>query len=134
MPRFWGPRSKAVYDTLDPRLQSICNQILQEYADISLICGHRNQVDQDKAFADGKSQKKWPDGNHNKSPSLAVDLQPHPVPEQETKLRVALGYIAGVAIVLAKNQHVKLRWGGDWNMNGSVTDNSFDDLYHLEII
>ena len=29
---------------------------------------------------------------------------------------------------------IKLRWGGDWNMNFEVDDNKFDDFPHFELI
>ena len=28
---------------------------------------------------------------------------------------------------------VDIRWGGDWNRNGDITDNGFDDLFHFEV-
>jgi len=29
---------------------------------------------------------------------------------------------------------VTLRWGGDWDRDTEVQDNSFDDLVHFEIV
>ena len=28
----------------------------------------------------------------------------------------------------------KIRWGGDWDSDGEIKDNNFDDLVHIEII
>lgn len=46
------------------------------------------------------------------------------------------GYLMGVADVLfqmGKISH-RLRWGGDWNMNGTIIiDQTFDDLPHVEL-
>lgn len=88
---------------------------------------------QDDAFASGASKLQWPHGKHNKLPSLAVDFQPYPLPERTEKLWASLAHIAGRAIELGKDRGLKVRWGGDWNGDGDLTDQKFDDLYHLEI-
>lgn len=129
----FGDKSRRVFATLDPRLQRVCYELLN-YVDVSLIFGTRTKEEQDALYAEGKSKLRWPQSKHNRSPSLAVDLQPYPYPDNENDLRAALGYIAGLAMRIADEHEVKLRWGGDWNMNGSVVDNGFDDLFHLEIV
>lgn len=131
--RKWGPRSYSVYNTLDPRLQRIVDYILFNVADISLLHGHRDEATQNNLHALGRSKLRYPASKHNRSPSLAVDLQPYPVPEKTEKLWAALGYIAGRALEYAKRHDIPLRWGGDWNMNGDLTDQTFDDLFHFEI-
>lgn len=128
----WGRQSARILSELDPRLQTVLNELL-EWVDVSLICGHRGKDAQDDYFMRGVSKVKWPDSKHNTYPSLAVDLQPHPYPNNENDLRAALGYIAGLAMVIAARHGWQLRWGGDWNRNGSVVDNGFDDLFHLEL-
>ncbi len=47
--------------------------------DITVLCGHRGEEAQNKAFADGASKKRWPDSEHNTMPSNAVDVAPYPV-------------------------------------------------------
>ena len=71
---------------------------------------------------------------HNKLPSLAVDFLPYPKPERNEKLWAALAYVAGRIIEMAKQDGVEIRWGGDWNRNGDLTDQNFDDLFHLELV
>ena len=34
----------------------------------------------------------------------------------------------------AKAMGIDLRWGGDWDRDTEVRDNSFDDLVHFEIV
>jgi len=34
---------------------------------------------------------------------------------------------------IGKQLNVNIRWGGDWDSDGEVADNSFDDLVHVEI-
>ena len=129
----WSRRSKAEYDTLRADLQWLMDRILLEVADISLIKGHRNKADQNKAYDEGHSQLRWPNGKHNSYPSNAVDFQPYPMPERKEKLWASLAYIAGRAIEIGKRRGMKVRWGGDWDGDGDLTDQNFDDLFHLEV-
>jgi len=132
--RAWGKRSQKVRDTLDPRLGMVVDRLLHEVSDISLLYGYRNQHTQNDMFDAGMSKLRYPDSKHNNTPSLAVDLQPYPYPSYTKKLWGALGYIAGHAIRIGTAQGVRIRWGGDWDEDGSMTDQNFDDLFHLEIV
>lgn len=129
----WGARSKKVRGTLDPRLQLVVDELLK-LVNVSLISGHRGQEEQDRLYEEGKTQVKYPNSKHNTYPSIAVDIQPYPYPINEEELWGALGFIAGLAICIGMKYNIELRWGGDWNQNGSLTDNNFDDLFHLEIV
>jgi len=127
----WGNKSLLVRTTLDPRLQAMVDELL-DYMDVSLTSGHRNEAEQNALYP-RYTQVQWPDSMHNHKPSLAVDIQPYPYPDNENDLRAALGYMAGLCWMIAQKHGFKIRWGGDWNRNGSVTDNGFSDLFHLEI-
>jgi peptidoglycan L-alanyl-D-glutamate endopeptidase CwlK len=130
----WSNRSKRRYDTLDPKLQVLCDRLRDEVCDISIISGYRDPDEQNELFANGSSTVRWPDSKHNKRPSQAVDIQPYPYPEYEPKLWGALGYIAGRAHAIAAEEGFSIRWGGDWDRDGDLTDQNFDDLFHLELI
>lgn len=132
--RKWGDRSKEVLEELDERWEPILAEARDNIGDISLICGHRGPAEQNRAFDSGNSKVRWPDGKHNKFPSLAVDLQPYPLPSTEYKLRIALAYLAGGIVEIARKRGITVRWGGDWDRDGDVADQNFDDLYHLEIV
>ena len=129
--RTWSAKSLAVGETLDARLQIMVDELLT-YMDVSLIWGHRNEEQQNELYP-VHSSKRWPDSKHNSLPSLAVDIQPYPYPDNENDLRAALGYMAGLCWLIAERNGFDIRWGGDWNRNGDVTDNGFDDLFHLEV-
>ena len=131
--RKWGDRSTQVRSELHPTLAYYLDRVLEEVADISLICGHRNQKDQIKAYFSGNSKLMWPTGKHNQLPSLAVDFQPYPMPDGKAKRWAALAYVAGHIIQMAAQDGVVIRWGGDWDSDGDLTDQKFDDLFHLEI-
>ena len=135
--RVWSRNSQSVYDTLDPRLQKLFTRVRDEVADISLIYpygGHRNQAVQENLYNEGKSKLHYPHSKHNAWPSLACDFQPYPYPSYEPKLWGALGYIAGRAHAIAAEEGFRIRWGGDWNGNGDLTDQKFDDLFHIEVL
>lgn len=132
--RQWSQRSLEVYETLDPRMQDLADYILHNVADISLICGYRGKKAQNRAYDQGKSQLRFPQSVHNKFPSKALDFQPYPYPGDRAKLWASLAYVAGAAREYAKDMGYDLRWGGDWSQDGDLTDQNFDDLYHLELI
>ena len=44
-------------------------------------------------------------------------------------------YLAGLIMALAAVNRVHLRWGGDWDEDGEpITDQTFNDLVHFEIV
>jgi len=132
--RRWSEKSKRVHDELHPDLQTLVTRIRDEVVDISLVCGHRNEADQTRKYLNNVSTVQWPNSKHNSTPSRAVDLQPYPYPTHVPKLWAALGYIAGRAHAIAAEEGFLIRWGGDWNGNGDLTDQNFDDLFHLELL
>lgn len=128
MPSF-SQTSKDSLATCDARLQRVFNEVIKHF-DCKVLQGHRGQAEQDKAFAEGASQKKWPNGNHNSMPSKAVDVVPYPVDWTD---RERMTLFAGFVIGIAQGMGIDIRWGGDWNENTKVKDNSFDDLPHYEV-
>lgn len=46
--------------------------------DFSVICGHRGEAAQERAFAEGNSKKRWGESAHNVFPSRALDFMPYP--------------------------------------------------------
>jgi peptidoglycan LD-endopeptidase CwlK len=115
--------------TCDDRLQALVTAVAARIPCVVLE-GHRGQQAQDAAYAAGKTKLRWPHGNHNATPSRAVDLAPAPVDWND---RERFTLFAGFVLGTAAAQGVSLRWGGDWNGNFNVADNSFDDLVHFEL-
>jgi peptidoglycan L-alanyl-D-glutamate endopeptidase CwlK len=126
----WGGASLLRLKELDPRLVEVM-EFLREFRDIAIVCTHRSPADQLKAFNSGHSKVKV--GKHNSMPSLAVDFTLYPQPAKEADLREGLTFLAGAALAYGKLRGYRLRWGGDWNRNWDTSDNTFDDLFHLEI-
>ena len=83
-----------------------------------------------KLYDEGKTKVKYPNGRHNDNPSRAVDIAPYPIDWAD---RERFHLFAGFVLGIARSMGIKLRWGGDWNMNFEVDDNKFDDFPHFEI-
>ena len=138
MPTF-SSKSKSNLSTCDTRLQRIFNKVVETY-DCTIIEGHRDKEAQNKAYADGKSQLRWPNGAHNKLPSLAVDVAPYPIDwgdkaktnSQRLKVLARFYHFAGYVQAVADSMGIKIRWGGDWDSDKIFDDQAFDDLPHFE--
>lgn len=128
MPKF-GKASLDKLATCDDRLQRVFNEVIK-YFDCTVIEGHRGEAAQNKAFAEGKSKLKYPQGKHNKTPSLAADVLPYPIDWNDTN---RMRYFAGFVVGIAASMGITIRWGGDWNQNTELKDNSFNDLPHFEL-
>ena len=129
MPKF-GKKSKLRLLSCDYRLQDVFNEVIN-YVDCSVLEGRRDEERQNKLFDEGKSKLKYPKGKHNLLPSKAVDVAPYPIDWND---RERFTYFAGFVLGIARSMGIKLRWGGDWNMNFEVDDNKFDDFPHFELL
>lgn len=133
MPKF-GSVSYKQYNTLCKELQQILDDVIIVF-DFSILEGFRNEEDQNKAYARGVSQKKWPQGKHNKNPSNAVDIAPYPIDwSNKEAARQRFCYLAGFVMYAAIKRGIKLRWGGDWDGDRDTRDEHFRDLGHFEVI
>ena len=117
-------------------LQTLFNEVVKHF-DCSILCGYRSEADQNRLFFDGKTQLKYPQGKHNSSPSMAVDVAPFPIDwVDRERFHLFAGYVLATAEQLFQIGAIKhrVRWGGDWDMDTHVSDNRFDDLVHFELI
>ena len=133
MPKFGGASTRHL-ETCDPRLQAVFNEVIKHF-DCSVICGYRNEADQNDAFAKGRSKLKFPHGNHNKSPSRAVDVMPYPVnwsgaSGNVEQITLFAGFVLGVAATMG----IKIRWGHDWNRDMKPDVRGFVDRPHYELV
>ena len=128
---YFGKRSKENLLECDSRLQQIAHIVIREYG-FSVVCGHRGEQDQNNAYEQGFSNKKFPNGKHNSKPSKAFDIIPDDGgwgADIEQFILLA-GIVKGVAAALGH----KIRWGGDWDSDNDMNDQTFFDLAHFEII
>ena len=129
----FGFDSTAALDTADDRLQWIAHKVLL-IKDHSLLKGHRPENEQNEAFEDGNSKLQWPKGKHNALPSKALDVQTYPRPPDEGDLRSEQFYLLGLYVGIGAELGIELRTGADWDDDGEVADNGWDDLFHVEIV
>lgn len=128
MPSF-SQRSKNNLKLCDVRLQDVLMEAIKYY-DFTVICGHRGEEEQNRAYHEGKSKLLFPASKHNKNPSRAVDIVPYPI-DWNNKARFF--YLAGLVIGIARTMGHVIRWGGDWNGDGDFGDQNFNDLPHFEL-
>jgi len=103
-------------------LQKVLNEAIKYY-DFTVVCGTRGEKEQNEAVKNGYSQVSWPNGKHNKFPSLAVDIAPYPI-DWEGENRFCI--LAGVMKTVAQQLGIEVRWGGDWK--------HFKDSPHWELV
>lgn len=137
----YSPVSEARLDTCHKDHHTIFNAVLP-YFDHSILCGHRGETDQNRCFFKDLSKCKWPDSEHNSTPSMAVDAGPYDryIKSVDYKDIERLNYFAGFVMATAgilyrewKISHI-LVWGGDWDGDTDLKDNvSFRDLVHFEL-
>ena len=137
MPRF-SESSKAKLDTAHRALQLTCEAVIPHY-DFTVLEGHRGKEKQNRMVKEGKSQLEWPDSKHNSTPSKAVDVAPYPIDWEATgRFKVLSGYMMQAFAMLRAQGVVDsglgLRWGGDWDSDRDLQDQSFDDLPHFELV
>jgi peptidoglycan L-alanyl-D-glutamate endopeptidase CwlK len=129
MPTF-GERSRNNLETCHEDLQKLFNEVIKHF-DCSVICGHRGQEEQDKAFHNGWSKLKFPESKHNKTPALAADVVPYPVDwEAKQRFYMFVGIVRGIAAMM----NIPIRCGADWDGDMEIKDQNFHDLPHFELL
>ena len=131
----FGAKSLAELETCHGHLIGIAHKVLK-IKDHSILKGHRNQADQTAAFYGNpqRSKVQWPHGKHNGKPSNALDAKTWPVPETEPELREEQLYLLGLYRGIAAEMGIELRTGADWDRDGEIADNGFDDFFHVELV
>jgi len=126
MPKF-SQRSLKNLDSCHIVLRRLMSMAI-ERADFTVLCGHRDQEEQDAAFAAGNSKLRWPRSKHNMYLSHAVDIAPYPIDwHDEARFHSVAKEVkrAWGAMTDDAKMGYDLSWGGDWV--------SFRDLPHWEI-
>ena len=124
MPKF-GKRSKKRLEGVNIVLVHILNKLIK-IMDVTIIEGLRTQKRQDELVKKGASKTKF--SKHIEG--RAVDVAPYPIDWDD---RERFHYMGGMLRGIAHEMGVKIRWGGDWDMDTKTKDNRFDDLPHFEI-
>lgn len=128
MPKF---SNHSIYQlsTAHDKLNLLFSEVIK-HIDCTVLEGHRGEKKQNEAFEKGRSKVKFPDGKHNKYPSLAVDVAPYPIDWDDTKRWY---FFAGFVWATANQMGIKVRWGGAWSGDLTFKKQGFVDLPHWEI-
>jgi peptidoglycan L-alanyl-D-glutamate endopeptidase CwlK len=115
--------------TLDSRLQELLKEAIKHF-DFKVLEGFRSKERQNQLFEEKKTKVLFPNSRHNIYPSRAVDIAPWPIDWNDSERFV---YLAGFLMGLAATRSLDLRWGGDWDGDTEVKDETFRDLGHFEL-
>ena len=126
----FGKRSLEQLNTCHSVLQDIAFEARQ-VLDFTVLEGFRPNHVQDEMFRTGRSKLKGGQSKHNQAPSLAMDLAPYPI-DWANRERFIL--LAGIIKGVAATKGVRIRWGGDWDSDNDMYDQTFNDLPHFELV
>jgi len=124
MPRF-GKRSKERLKGVDAKLINVLNALIK-IMDVTIIEGVRSAERQEELLKKKATKTKYSKHMEGK----AVDLAPYPIDWDD---RERFHYMGGMLRGIGHQLGTPVRWGGDWDSDGEIKDNSFDDLVHVEI-
>ena len=130
MPTFSFSRaSLAKLEECHPVLQLLFTEALKSSpADFTILCGHRGEAAQERAFAEGRSKAHYGESKHNSVPSMAVDACPYPIDWNDTaRFHALVLHIKSVWLDIPDDdkQGWSLSCGADWRR--------FVDMPHFEL-
>lgn len=125
----FSKRSAANLSSAHPELQRLFNAVI-EVIDCTVIYGHRTREQQSDMVEQGYSKLHFPSSMHNSKPSLACDVVPYPIDWHDRERFV---YFAGVVKGMAAVMDIPIRWGGDWDGDNQLHDQTWMDLPHFEL-
>jgi len=124
-----GKKSRKKLDTCHEHIKKIFEYVINYY-DFSVLEGFRTEEIQNNYYDQGKSKLKFPQGKHNKFPSLAIDVAPYPIDWNDIeRFNEFARFVQGIAL---GKFGIRLRWGGDWNGDFKKNE-SFIDCPHFEL-
>lgn len=131
MPVF-GSTSKARLAGAHPLLQKLMNTAIARATpaqDFTIMDAQRGRAEQELAFRRGNSKAHFGQSAHNWNPAVALDVAPYPIDFNDKQRFIDLAQ--KLILPVAKELKIPIRWGGDWNMDGSIADGW--DFPHYEL-
>jgi peptidoglycan L-alanyl-D-glutamate endopeptidase CwlK len=134
---FWNKKPKYKFSkeslanlkTCDKRLRKLFNEVIKHF-DCSIIGGYRSDSEQEYYFKKGLTKLRGGESKHNLQPSQAIDVCPYPIDWSNHKRYILFaGYVKGIA----SQMNIKIRWGGDWDSDNIMKDQTFNDLPHFQL-
>ena len=127
MARF-GKRSRSRLKGVNPKLVNILNEAIK-LMDLTILEGLRSVERQKELVSSGAS--KTMKSKHLKG--WAVDVTPYPVDFDSAKGINRHYYMAGMLRGIAHMMKIPVRSGADWDSDGEIKDQKFNDLVHIEL-
>lgn len=141
----YSKKSQAELDTCHTDLQVLFTTVLRDY-DHSILNGRRTLEEQKenvkKDVSKTLNSKHIPPEGSDKSE--AVDVTPYIpgrgkiMPQVKSKSFIKdlnqMYHFAGFVLKTALQLGIKVRWGGDWDKDYNIADQTFDDLFHWELV
>lgn len=118
--------------SVHPELKKLFYRVLL-HRDHRILCGHRGEEDQNRAYNTGKSTLSWPNSKHNTFPSIAIDVEPYPPPTGARAMWEWANWV-GFVQAIAAELGIKVKNGMDWDQDLDLDDTSFVDAYHFELV
>lgn len=137
----FGNASRNKLSSCHPDLVEIAELALARSPyDFTIVHGWRGEDVQNALQESGASHKRYPDSKHNHTDdngvplSLAFDFAPWiggSIPWNDEHV---FCIIAGVILSAATELEIAVRYGGDWDGDGSTKDQTLMDWGHLELV
>jgi len=132
---FFGKTSNKRLDTCSFSMQQIAREALAYgIIDFAIAEGYRNDAKQHEYFVKGSSKLDAgnPKAKHNQKPAKAFDAVPY-IDGSYSYRKAHCCVLAGIIQAAAIKIGYRVRWGGNWDMDGEpITDQDFQDLVHYE--
>ena len=108
-----GRTSQDRLATCHPKIQRVIRRAEKENPeDFSVVCGRRNEPDQEQAFREGKSDAHYGESPHNEDPSEGIDVAPYRHGRILWDDGPAFVRLATHVLAAASAEGVKMKWGG----------------------
>lgn len=134
MPSF-SDRSRARLETCHPDLVRLFAEVIK-HVDCAILEGVRSDERQAELYRQGRSKLNGVEerSKHQVMPdgySHAVDVAFCPIDWSD---RMRWIHFGGIVRGHAQAMGIAIRWGGDWDGDGDLSDQGFNDYPHYELV
>ncbi len=127
----FSKKSHDLLYTCDAPLIRLFESVDAHGYECTILEGNRSEERQEELIRTGQSKTTVEKAKHCTFPSQAVDVSPYPVDwNNHLRFYAFASYVRGVAAEMM----IPIRWGGDWDSDFVLDDQTFMDLVHFELI
>lgn len=133
----FGVNSMIKLHTVDRRLQAVVLRAADDTAvDFSVVQGKRSQEEQDRLYAQGRTEPgpivTWVHQSNHLS-GRAVDLCPYVNGALDWDTMDNFIKVKEAMFKAAASLGIKIRWGGDWDQDDNIHEHGETDNPHFEL-